>query len=88
MSTPPSFEATAPRDLDDYKSNLWQARKILVNAKKLISATALTRRDYPNQIAFEDAVVRRAELQANFLNITKYIDDHLAFVKNHTQPGK
>ena len=88
MNTPPSFEATAPRDLNDYKSNLWQARKILVNAKKLISATALTRRDYPSQIAFEDAVVRRAELQANFLNITKYIDDHLAFVKNHTQPGK
>ena len=35
-----------------------------------------------------DAVVRRAELQANFLNITKYIDDHLTFAKNYTPPGK
>ena len=85
MNAPPTFEATTPRDLNDYKANLWQARKILVDAKKLISATALTRRDYDSQIAFEDAVVRRAELQANFLNINKYIDDHLSFVKNHTQ---
>ena len=88
MNPPPSFEATAPRDVNDYKSNLWQARKLLSEAKKLISATALTPRDYNNQTDFEDAIVQRMELQVSFVNITKYIDDHLTFAKNYTPPGK
>ena len=88
MNPPPSFEATAPRDVNDYKSNLWQARKLLLEAKKLISATALTPRDYHNQKDFEEAIVQRMELQVNFVNINKYIDDHLTFAKNYTPPGK
>ena len=88
MNPPPSFEATAPRDVNDYKANLWQARKLLVEAKKLISATALTPRDYTDQKDFEEAIVQRMELQVNFVNINKYIDDHLTFAKNYTPPGK
>ena len=88
MNPPPSFEATAPRDVNDYKANLWQARKLLVEAKKLISATALTPRDYTDQKDFEEAIVQRMELQSNFVNINKYIDDHLTFAKNYKPPRK
>ena len=55
MNPPPNFNATAPNDVKDYSANLWQARKCLSDAKKLINATALTPRDYENDDDFHEA---------------------------------
>ena len=83
MNPAPNFNATAPNDVKDYSANLWQARKHNSDAKKLINATALTPRDYQNQDDFQDAIVQRMHLQEQFLNINKYIDEHLDYAKNY-----
>ena len=60
--TAPNYNATTPKDVTDLTANLWQASKLLVDAKKLISATALTPGDYDSQDDFEDAVLQRLKL--------------------------
>jgi len=88
MNPEPTFNATAPNDVKDYSANLWQARKHISDAKKLISVTALTPRDYDNQDDFQDAVVQRMYLQDHFMQINKYIDEHLDFAKLYVPPVK
>ena len=88
MNPEPNFNATAPNDVKDYSANLWQARKHLSDAKKLISATALTPSDYNDQEDFQDAVVQRMYLQDHFMQINKYIDEHLDFAKLYVPPVK
>ena len=88
MNPEPNFNATAPNDVKDYSANLWQARKHISDAKKLISATALTPSDYDNQDDFQDAVVQRMYLQDHFMQINKYIDEHLNFAKLYVPPVK
>ena len=83
MNPEPNFNATAPNDVKDYSANLWQARKHLSDAKKLISATALTPSDYDDQEDFQDAVVQRMYLQDHFMQINKYIDEHIDFAKSY-----
>ena len=86
MNPPPNFNATAPNDVKDFATNLWHARKHLLDAKKLISATALTPSDYDHQDDFQDALVQRMHLAEKFIEINKYIDEHLNFAKHYTPP--
>tara|TARA_A100001515_G_C4533634_1_gene197763 strand:- start:330 stop:845 length:516 start_codon:yes stop_codon:yes gene_type:complete len=86
MNPAPNFNATAPNDVKDYSANLWQARKCLSDANKLINATALTPKDYPNQSDFQDAALHRLHLQEHFVSINKYIDEHLDFAKHYIPP--
>ena len=55
--TAPNYNATTPKDVTDLTANLWQARRLLVDAKRLISATALTPGDFDSQEDFEDNVI-------------------------------
>ena len=59
--TAPNYNATTPKDVTDLTANLWQARRLLVDAKRLISATALTPGDFDSQEDFEDNVLERLE---------------------------
>ena len=86
--TAPNYNATTPRDVTDLTANLWQARKLLVDAKKLISATALTPGDYDSQNDFDDAVLERLEVAKNFLLINKFIDDQINFAQPHIPKKK
>ena len=86
MNPPPNFNATAPNDVKDFATNLWHARKHLLDAKKLISATALTPSDYDHQDDFQDALVQRMHLAEKFMEINKYIAEHLDFAKHYTPP--
>ena len=86
MNPAPNFNATAPNDVKDFATNLWHARKHLLDAKKLISATALTPSDYDHQDDFQDALVQRMHLAEKFMEINKYIDEHLDFAKHYTPP--
>lgn len=86
MNPSPNFNATAPNDVKDYATNLWHARKHLLDAKKLISATALTPSDYDHQDDFQEALIQRMQLTEMFIGINKYIDEHLNFAKHYTPP--
>ena len=86
--TAPNYNATTPRDVTDLTANLWQARKLLVDAKKLISATALTPGDFDSQDAFQDSVLQRLEVAKNFLLINKFIDDQINFAQPHIPKKK
>ena len=88
MNPAPNFNATAPRDVKDLAENLWQARKHISDAKKLISATALTPDDYDNREAFQEAVVQRANVNFHFISITKYIDEMSEYTKGYVPPLK
>ena len=79
--TAPNYNATAPKDVTDLTANLWQARKLLVDAKKLISATALTPGDYDSQEDFQEAILERLEVQKNFLIINKFLDNQINFAQ-------
>ena len=79
--TAPNYNATAPKDVTDLTANLWQARKLLVDAKKLISATALTPGDYDSQEDFQEALLERLEVQKNFLGINKFLDNQINFAQ-------
>ena len=80
---PPNYNATAPKDVTDLTANLWQARKLLVDAKRLISATALTPGDYDSQDDFEEAILERLEIQKNFLGINRFLDNQINFAQPH-----
>ena len=84
----PNYNATAPKDVTDLTANLWQARKLLVEAKKLISATALTPKDYDSQEDFDDAVLERLEIQKNFLGINRFLDNQINFAQPHIPKRK
>ena len=84
----PNYNATAPKDVTDLTANLWQARKLLVDAKKLISATALTPGDFDSQDDFQDSVLQRLEVAKNFLLINKFIDDQINFAQPHIPKKK
>ena len=86
MNPPPNFNATPPNDVNDYSANLWQARKCLADAKKLINATALTPRDYENDHDFHEDLLHRLHIAEHFISINKYIDEHLDFAKAHIPP--
>ena len=81
--TAPNYNATTPKDVTDLTANLWQARRLLVDAKRLISATALTPGDYDSQEDFDDAVLERLEIQKNFLLINKFLDNQINFAQPH-----
>ena len=81
MNPPPNFNAST-NDVKDF-ANLWHARK---HDAKLISATALTPSDYDHQDDFQDALVQRMHLAEKFMEINKYIDEHLDFAKHYTPP--
>ena len=86
--TAPNYNATTPRDVTDLTANLWQARKLLVDAKKLISATALTPGDYDSQKDFEEAILERLEVQKNFLEINRFLDNQINFAQPHIPKKK
>jgi len=86
--TAPNYNATTPKDVTDLTANLWQARRLLVDAKRLISATALTPGDYDSQNDFDDAVLERLEVAKNFLLINKFIDDQINFAQPHIPKKK
>ena len=88
MNPAPNFHATAPRDVRYLADNLWKARKHLHDAKKLLSATALTRDDYNNQEDFQEAVVQRANVNFHFISINKYIDEMSEYTKGYMPPLK
>ena len=88
MNPEPNFNATAPRDVRDLADNLWHARKHISDAKKLISATALTQDDYDDRKDFQEAVVQRANVNFHFISITKYIDEMSEYTKGHVPPLK
>ena len=84
----PNYNATTPKDVTDLTANLWQARRLLVDAKRLISATALTPGDYDSQEDFDDAVLERLEIQKNFLLINKFLDNQINFAQPHIPKKK
>ena len=86
--TAPNYNATTPKDVTDLTANLWQARRLLVDAKRLISATALTPGDFDSQDAFQDSVLQRLEVAKNFLLINKFIDDQINFAQPHIPKKK
>ena len=86
--TAPNYNATTPKDVTDLTANLWQARRLLVYAKRLISATALTPGDYDSQEDFDDAVLERLEIQKNFLLINKFLDNQINFAQPHIPKKK
>ena len=86
--TAPNYNATTPKDVTDLTANLWQARRLLVDAKRLISATALTLGDYDSQEDFDDAVLERLEVQKNFLLINKFLDNQINFAQPHIPKKK
>ena len=86
--TAPNYNATTPKDVTDLTANLWQARRLLVDAKRLISATALTPGDYDSQEDFDDAVLERLEVQKNFLLINKFLDNQINFAQPHIPKKK
>ena len=86
--TAPNYNATTPKDVTDLTANLWQARRLLVDAKRLISATALTPGDYDSQNDFDNAVLERLEVTKNFLLINKFIDDQINFAQPHIPKKK
>ena len=86
--TAPNYNATTPKDVTDLTANLWQARRLLVDAKRLISATALTPGDYDSQEDFDDAVLERLEIQKNFLLINKFLDNQINFAQPHIPKKK
>ena len=77
--TAPNYNATA---------NLWQARRLLVDAKRLISATALTPGDFDSKEDFEDNVLERLEVQKNFLLINKFLGNQINFAQPHIPKKK
>ena len=86
--TAPNYNATTPKDVKDLTANLWQARRLLVDAKRLSSATALTPGDFDSQEDFEDNVVERLEVQKNFLLINKFLDNQINFAQPHIPKKK
>ena len=86
--TAPNYNATTPKDVTDLTANLWRARRLLVDAKRLISATALTPGDYDSQEDFDDAVLERLEIQKNFLLINKFLDNQINFAQPHIPKKK
>jgi hypothetical protein len=60
----------------------------LVDAKRLISATALTPGDFDSQEDFEDNVLERLEVQKNFLLINKFLDNQINFAQPHIPKKK
>ena len=86
--TAPNYNATTPKDVTDLTANLWQARRLLVDAKRLISATALTPGDFDSQEDFEDNVLERLEVQKNFLLINKFLDNQINFAQPHIPKKK
>ena len=86
--TAPNYNATTPKDVTDLTANLWQARRLLVDAKRLISSTALTPGDYDSQEDFDDAVIERLEIQKNFLMINKFLDNQINFAQPHIPKKK
>ena len=86
--TAPNYNATTPKDVTDLTANLWQARRLLVDAKRLISSTALTPGDYDSQEDFDDAVLERLEIQKNFLLINKFLDNQINFAQPHIPKKK
>ena len=84
----PNYNATAPKDVTDLTANLWQARKLLADAKKLINATSLTEEDYDSKDDYEDSVLQRLEVAKNFLLINKFIDDQINFAQPHIPKKK
>ena len=84
----PNYNATTPKDVTDLTANLWQARRLLVDAKRLISSTALTPGDYDSQEDFDDAVLERLEIQKNFLLINKFLDNQINFAQPHIPKKK
>ena len=86
--TAPNYNATTPKDVTDLTANLWQARRLLVDAKRLISATALTPGDFDSQEDFDDAVLERLEIQKNFLLINKFLDNQINFAQPHIPKKK
>ena len=73
----PNYNATAPKDVSDLVTNFWNARKLLQDAARLISATALTPKDFPTQQDFDESVLQRLEIQKSFLSINRFIDDQI-----------
>ena len=86
--TAPNYNATTPKDVTDLTANLWQARRLLVDAKRLISATALTPGDFDSQEDFDDNVLERLEVQKNFLLINKFLDNQINFAQPHIPKKK
>ena len=86
--TAPNYNATTPKDVTDLTANLWQARRLLVDAKRLISATTLTPDDFDSQEDFEDNVLERLEVQKNFLLINKFLDNQINFAQPHIPKKK
>ena len=86
--TAPNYNATTPKDVTDLTANLWQARRLLVDAKRLISATALTPGDFDSKEDFEDNVLERLEVQKNFLLINKFLDNQINFAQPHIPKKK
>tara|TARA_R100000458_G_C8198775_1_gene189968 strand:- start:176 stop:817 length:642 start_codon:yes stop_codon:yes gene_type:complete len=82
----PTFKKNSERVIN-YAQNLWKARKELNETKKLLSTTALSQDDYPNQKAFDSAVAERLNINSAFVDINKYIDAQLENAHQYIQGG-
>ena len=70
---------SAEWDLQTYQTDLWNARKLIQESKKLLSKCALFPDDYKNQDEFNVALNKRLDLNSWYVNINKYIDEHIEF---------
>jgi len=74
---------------DEEADQLLSKHNIVCNsAPDLIMNPSLTPSDYDHQDDFQDALVQRMHLAEKFIEINKYIDEHLDFAKHYTPPQR
>ena len=90
MNPIPTFNATAPRDVKDFSSNLWLAKKHLSDVNRYLSATAiaLTSDDFESKDDFQESIVQRAAIAEKIIHINRYIDELRDFAEPHLPPTK
>jgi len=90
MTPIPNFNATAPRDVQDFSQNLWLAKKSLSDVTRYLSATAnaLTSDDFDNEEDFQESIVQRCFVAEKIIDINKYIDELRDFAEPYMPPKK
>ena len=62
------------KKVTNYSQDLFQARGKLSEAKKILSKNRLTRNDYKTEEDYMKAISERANTEASFLEINRFID--------------
>ncbi len=80
----PTFEKNSQR-AKDLAQNFWSAKRLLKDAKGLLSKTTLYPADYLNNEDFESALAEGANINDAFGEISRFINSHLENVHQQIQ---